>query len=100
MTTKLHGSEITKTKEAIYRLDLSDSTSIGVPNVTLRKEKDYEGSRTEYIRLYIGNECMYSQTTDYPFEAIALEITYVWTQYNMFLGSITSKQIARQGLHK
>ena len=98
MTTKLHGIDTVKTKEAIYRLSRNDRTVIGVPNVTLRKEKDYKNSSTEYICLYIGDECMYSQTTDYP--ALVNEITYVWTQYKMFLGSITQKAIAKQGLHK
>lgn len=102
MTTKLHATEIQTTRAALERLEKSDTTYIsGVPkHVTLRKEKDFASSSTTYIRLYVGEECMYSKDTDFPVQALAKEITYVWDQYMTFLDSITYKQIARQGLHK
>lgn len=106
MTTKFYGTEMEKTRMAIERLLRFNSTGItDMPKyVTLRKHTETRQGGSTYIRLYIGEECVYSSSpmdnfdTFTPIVRVIKEITYVWTQYKMFLGSITSKAISRQGL--
>jgi hypothetical protein len=106
MTTKLHGTEIEKTRMAIERLLRRNSTWISdMPkDVTLRKHTETWQGGSTYIQLYIGEECVYSSLemdnfdTFTPIEKVIKEITYVGMQYKRFLGSITSKAISRQRL--